>query len=443
MQNARYRSWGLVSPPDQRAEKLLWCPETLNTVDKQELLPFGNGRSYGDSCLNSSGKLLDTQLLNRFVHFDSDSGLLEAEPGVLLNDILQQFVPQGWFLPVSPGTSYVTLGGAVANDVHGKNHHCDGTFGRFITKLHVLRSSGEHLVCSPTENQDLYRATIGGLGLTGLITRVAVQLMRIHSTDLDIQLKTFSGLEEFRALSLHYRKDFKYTVAWLDCTSSGKNFGRGIFMAANHAQQGDLVAGQLSPRFSIPMNFPRWVLNQYSIRTFNSLYYHKQRILAKNQQTQHYQGFFYPLDAIGRWNRIYGARGFHQYQFVVPFEQANVLEVILHDIVDSGLGSFLAVLKEFGDILSPGLLSFPRPGLCLALDFADRGSRTEKLIKRLDSKVRSAGGAAYPAKDRLMSADSFEAYFDQLDAFSEFVDPAFSSDFWRRVTRANDNVANA
>lgn len=206
-------------------------------------------------------------------------------------------------------------------------------------------------------------------------------------------------------------------------------------MAANHAEEGELEPGPVAPRFSIPLNFPRWVLNQYSIKAFNSLYFHKQSSVARKPQNQHYQGFFYPLDALGAWNRIYGAKGFYQYQFVVPLEQIDVLERILSDIVKSGSGSFLAVLKEFGDIPSPGLLSFPRPGFCLALDFANRGARTEELISRLDSQVQGAGGAAYPAKDRLMSADAFEAYFEQAGKFVASMDPAFSSDFWRRVTR--------
>lgn len=433
MNHARYRSWGIANPLAQQAEQPQWSPATLDIAECQTLLPFGNGRSYGDSCLNSDGALLDTQSLNRFIHFDSNTGLLEAEPGVLLNDILQQVVPQGWFLPVSPGTSYITLGGAVANDVHGKNHHCDGTFGRFVKRLQLLRSNEGCVNCSPSENPELFCATVGGLGLTGLITRVTVQLLQIQSASLDIHMKPFSGLQEFLSLSQQYRSDFQYTVAWLDCASSGKNFGRGIFMAANHAQQGELVAGPAAPKLSIPINFPRWVLNQYSIRAFNEVYYRRQRARTEAQQTLHYQSFFYPLDAVGHWNRIYGNRGFHQYQFVVPYEQVSVLEQLLHDIVDSGLGSFLAVLKEFGEISSPGMLSFPRPGLCLALDFANRGVKTEKLINRLDKQVLEAGGAAYPAKDRLMSATSFAAYFDRLDTFTKFVDPAFSSDFWRRV----------
>ena len=439
MNHNRYRSWGIANPPAQQARQPLWCPDQLDRGESKTL-PFGNGRSYGDSCLNSNGTLLDTGSLDRFIRFDPLTGVLEAEPGVLLNDILQHIVPQGWFLPVSPGTAYVTLGGAVANDVHGKNHHCDGTFGRFVKHLRLLRSSGEHLLCSPTENQDLFGATIGGLGLTGLITSVAIELLPIQSSNLDIQMKTFVGLQEFRALSAQYRQNSQYTVAWLDCASSGKKFGRGLFMAANHTQHGDLVAGPVSPKLGIPVHFPHWVLNRYSIRAFNALYYQKQLAYTKSKQTQHYQSFFYPLDAISHWNRIYGAQGFHQYQFVVPFDQISVMERILHDIVDAGLGSFLAVLKEFGDISSPGMLSFPRPGLCLALDFADRGLRTEELISRLDRQVRLAGGAAYPAKDRLMSADAFEDYFDQLDAFKKLVDPAFSSDFWRRVSRENRNT---
>lgn len=437
MMGGRYGSWGIVNPPKQQANKLAWCPTELDFDRRQSVLPFGNGRSYGDSCLNSDGTLLDTQSLNRFISFDLQTGVLEAEPGVLLNDILQHVVPRGWFLPVTSGTSYVTLGGAIANDIHGKNHHCDGTIGRFVNSLEVLRSDGELLRCSAVENQQLFCATIGGLGLTGFITRISIRLMPIRSTDVDLHLKAFSGLEEFQALSSQYKNDYQYIVAWLDCASSGKNFGRGIFMAANHAKRGKgtLKAGAVTPKLGIPINFPRWVLNQYSIRAFNSLYFHKQKSMVGEKLTQHYQGFFYPLDAVGQWNRIYGAQGFYQYQFVVPLKHSKVLENILRDIVSSGTGSFLAVLKEFGDMPSPGLLSFPRPGLCLGLDFANRGVQTEKLIRRLDSQVQEAGGAAYPAKDRLMTADAFELYFEQSDKFSEYIDPAFSSDFWRRVSR--------
>ena len=435
MSNTRYRSWGLVTDEPQIAQAPTWASDALQLPAGKTLLPFGNGRSYGDSCLNTGGELLDSKALDRFISLDTQSGVLVAEPGVTLNNILQHVVPLGWFLPVSPGTSYVTLGGAVANDVHGKNHHRDGTFGNFVHEFTVLRSDGTHLVCSASENTKMFNATLGGLGLTGVITRITLQLIPINSAYLDVHMAVFRGIDEFQVLSDKYRNDYQYTVAWLDCASGGKQFARGIFMAANHASSGALQPGPKAPRLSIPFNFPRWVLNRYSIKAFNELYFRWQRSLTTQPQTQHYQGFFYPLDAIGSWNRIYGAAGFHQYQFVVPFDKADVLESILYDIVDSGMGSFLAVLKEFGDVPSTGMLSFPRPGLCLALDFADRGARTIRLIQNLDAKVRAAGGAAYPAKDRLMSADSFEHYFDRLSEFKQYVDPAFSSGFWRRVTR--------
>lgn len=435
MSDVSYQSWGLTSKQPSTAQVPFWIPDALDVPSGKSILPFGNGRSYGDSCLNSNGVLLDSRALDRFVSFDTRTGLLSAEPGVLLNQILQFAVPLGWFLPVSPGTSYVTLGGAVANDVHGKNHHRDGSFGCFVRSLQLLRSDGQLLECSENQNNELFRATIAGLGLTGVITQVTLQLIPIKSAYLNIHTEPFHGLAEFQTLSDKYRDNYQYTVAWLDCASAGQHFARGIYMAANHASNGELLPGPESPRFGIPMNLPRWVLNRYSIKAFNTLYFKRQSMLTGKSLTQHYQGFFYPLDAVGRWNRIYGAAGFHQYQFVLPFENAEVLETMLADIVNSGLGSFLAVLKEFGDVRSPGMLSFPRPGLCLALDFAERGARTEQLILQLDGKVRRAGGAAYPAKDRLMSADSFEHYFDQLNEFRHYVDPNFSSDFWRRVNR--------
>jgi len=435
MANLRYRSWGLNYDQAQQAQVPFWSPERLSVPEGKTLLPFGNGRSYGDSCLNQQGVLLDSQALDRFISFDTTTGVLVAEPGVLLNTILQHIVPCGWFLPVSPGTSYVTLGGAVANDVHGKNHHRDGTFGRFVKSLDILRSDNESVHCNASQNSELLKATIGGLGLTGLITRVSLQLIPIRSAYLDVRYEIFHGIAEFQALSARYKEDYQYTVAWLDCASSGAQFARGIFMAANHSDEGDLTPGPVSPRLKIPIDFPRWVLNQYSIKAFNKLYFKSQARLAnKPLHHQHYQGIFYPLDAIAQWNRIYGAKGFHQYQFVVPLDQASVLENILQDIVSSGLGSFLAVLKEFGDVESPGLLSFPRAGLCLALDFANRGGKTEALILRLDDQVCKAGGAAYPAKDRLMRAQSFEQYFEQVERFKHQIDPAFSSDFWQRVS---------
>jgi len=397
-------------------------------------LAYGRGRSYGDSCLNSDGELIDTRALDRFVSFDRDSGWLTAEPGVTLAAILRLIVPAGWFLPVSPGTSHATLGGAIANDVHGKNHHADGSFGRFVERFVLLRSSGQRLVCSADENTELFRATIGGLGLTGLVTQATVRLLPIRSDRMDVRIDRFQGLDAFMALAAERRDTHRYTVAWLDCAASGKAFARGVFLAANHARgDGPLEPAPPGSRLAIPFALPSRLLNRHTIRAFNSVYFARHRPLEGREIEQHYQGFFYPLDAIDRWNRIYGTRGFHQYQFVVPPGQEAALGSILQRIVRSGMGSFLAVLKEFGDLPSPGLLSFPRPGLCLALDFADRGALTETLIRALDDEVRRAGGAAYPAKDRLMTAEAFRAYFPAVDRFARHVDPRFSSDFWRRV----------
>lgn len=434
----RYRSWGYLPDVEQQAHVPQWredTPALLRHAPQHGAtrLAFGAGRSYGDSCLNSQGELIDTRSLARFIHFDRQQGLLCAEPGVTLAQILAVIVPAGWFLPVSPGTSHATLGGAIANDVHGKNHHRDGTFGRFVRSLQLLRSSGELLDCSREQNDGLFAATIGGLGLTGLVVQATIQLIPIASSEMDVQVRLFRGLDEFLALSAQFKAECRYTVAWLDCAASGPEFARGVFLAANHAADGPLEAAAGHSRLAVPFSLPKWTLNRWSVAAFNTVYFNRHRLLDGKRLRQHYQTFFYPLDAIHQWNRIYGSGGFYQYQFVVPLAARDALESILTRIVDSGMGSFLAVLKQFGDIDSPGMLSFPRPGLCLALDFANRGSRTERLLQDIDDTVMAAGGAAYPAKDRLMRAEAFARYFPRQEEFSAWVDPHFSSDFWRRV----------
>ena len=439
MTTQRYSAWGYKPPTDQLAQTPMWVDDVStaldNGVDKERsTLPFGTGRSYGDSCLNSTGQLVDTKNLDRFVSFNRESGLICVESGVSFATLLDVITPHGWFLPVSPGTSHVSVGGAIANDVHGKNHHCDGTFGRFVKSFTLLRSSGEQLNCSFDTNAELFQATIGGLGLTGIITSATIQLLKISSTDMDVLTDEFHGLEQFAQLSRQRKDNYRYTVAWIDCASGGDAFARGIFLSANHSESGGMSGRKKSKPLSIPFSLPSWLLNRYSIKLFNQFYFHSQRKNTGKTQKQHYHSYFYPLDSISNWNRIYGARGFYQYQFVVPLSKMDVLEMILEKIVESGMGSFLAVLKEFGQLTSPGMLSFPREGYCLALDFANRGSRTERLIAELDKMVREAGGAAYPAKDRLMSTESFQAYFPKLDAFKAQIDPHFSSDFWRRVS---------
>jgi FAD/FMN-containing dehydrogenase len=399
------------------------------------LLPHGNGRSYGDSCLNDDGVLLRTRHMDRFIHFDPASGQLECEAGVLLSDILDLVVPQGWFLPVTPGTKFVTVGGAIANDVHGKNHHVTGTFGRHVLDLELLRSDGSRLTCGPEHQPEWFAATVGGLGLTGLITRAVLQLRRISGPWMSTESHRFADLDGFFDLSQRAADAYEYTVAWIDCASKGSTLGRGLFTCANHGPAcPDTRPSAPSRRLAVPFVPPISLINSVSLKAFNSLYFHRQRATATHQTT-HYEPYFYPLDGIGNWNRIYGPHGFMQYQCVIPPASAReCIERLLKIISSSGNGSFLAVLKQFGSQPSPGMLSFPRPGTTLALDFPNRGERTLRLLDGLDDIVADAGGAVYPAKDARMSRRRFREYFPAWEAFSHFIDPRFSSSFWRRVT---------
>jgi FAD/FMN-containing dehydrogenase len=405
------------------------------------VLPFGNGRSYGDSNLNPGGALLLGTQLDRFIAFDPATGVLRCEGGVLLSTILRLVVPQGWFLPVTPGTQFVTMGGAIANDVHGKNHHLAGSFGNHILQFELLRSDGSRRTCSPHENADWYAATIGGLGLTGLITWAEIQLKRISNPYLDTESIKFRSLEEFFELSRTSERDFEYTVSWIDCAFTGKRLGRGLFNRGNHAAAtmdvsqlpGNLPSGVAEHSRRVPLTPPISLINPISLKSFNTLYFNKQRVDAV-RSLQHYRPFFYPLDALLEWNRIYGPQGFYQYQCAVPHEGAlKATRQLLEAIAQSGMGSFLAVLKQFGEPASRGMLSFPEPGTTLALDFPNQGPRLHKLFAALDAIVQDAGGRLYPAKDGRMGAAIFKAGYPRWSEFAAYVDPRFSSGFWRRV----------
>lgn len=434
---SRYESWGRYpSAPSQEVVPLHWRDDVPDLCQfPGRVLPYAYGRSYGDSCLNAGGTLLDVTGLRRFIDFDPEIGLLRCEAGVRLDDILREFVPRGWFLPVTPGTKFVSVGGAIANDIHGKNHHRAGTWGRHVTRFELLRSSGERLICSPEENAELFRATIGGLGLTGLITWAEIRLKPIESAAIVMERIRFDSLAEFLALSAESDADFEYTVSWVDLLASGPGQVRGHFMRGNHApaDQGGTASGRSLP-LRVPVDLPGVLLNTWTVRAFNTLYFERQRT-KRVEKVIPYDPFFYPLDAIADWNKMYGKRGFLQYQCVVPVEgDGGPIEEIFSRIHRAGEGSFLTVLKMFGDLPSPGLLSFPRPGVTLALDFPFRGERTLALLEELDGVVRASGGAVYPAKDARMSAASFQRFFPQWREFAAYVDPCFSSSFWRRVT---------
>ena len=398
----------------------------------RSILPFGLGRSYGDSCINDNNAIIETSRLSCFISFDSQRGVVRAESGVSLATILEVFVPRGWFLPVTPGTKFVTLGGAIANDIHGKNHHKAGTFGKHVLSFGLLRSDGSHLTCSPSENTPLYNATIGGLGLTGLITWVDLQLIPIQSPYLDTRTTKFRNLDEFFDISAESDVLFDYSVSWVDCTSEGQHLGRGLFMAGNFSQRSkSRSASKLSIPF--PCEAPSWLLNSLFMRSFNTLYYNKQLSRSVDALT-HYEPFFYPLDAILNWNRMYGKRGFFQYQLVVPFDRdRSVIKEVFKRITRSKRASFLAVLKTFGAVESPGVLSFPAQGVTLALDFPNDGKPTLALMDELDSIVREAKGRVYAAKDARMSPEMFKLSYPRLEEFKAFIDPRFSSSLWRRV----------
>ena len=433
----RALSWGRYPDVEQKLFPLNWQDDVWPPREQGSLLAHGQGRSYGDVALNEDGVLLLTDAMNRFIAFDREQGLLRCEAGVTFAAILNLIVPHGWFLPVTPGTKFVSVGGAVANDVHGKNHHQAGTFGRYVTQLGLRRSDEALLICSPSQHPELFNATIGGLGLTGLMVWVEFRLKRISSTFIEQRTEKFSNLEQFFALSEDAAKDWEYTVAWVDCLARKMQLGRGIFYRGNHASNASMhkePADYGKTRLSMPFNLPGMILNHATIKLFNQAYYHRP---VKQQTRVHFDPFFYPLDKIAQWNRMYGANGFFQYQCVIPSADAHAtMTRMLQTIAESGQGSFLSVLKVFGEMASPGMLSFPRPGVTLALDFANRGEKTRALLARLDAITQAEGGAVYPAKDACVSASHFQQYYPQWSQFADYIDPAFSSSFWRRVTQS-------
>ncbi|NNJ97732.1 MAG: FAD-binding oxidoreductase [Gammaproteobacteria bacterium] len=433
----RYQSWGRYPKVEQEARILYWGDESLPTYECEDktILPFGNGRSYGDVCLNEGGILLDCRHMDRFIKFDTETGILRCEAGVLLSEILQVTVSRGWFLPVTPGTQFVTVGGAIANDVHGKNHHKAGTFGCYVRRFELLRSDGARIICSNDENADFFSATIGGLGLTGVITWAELQLHHINNPFIDQEIIRYRNLDEFFELARESDQTYEHTVAWVDCLATGEQLGRGLFIRGNYAER---IEGKLpqpsTTRLTFPVDPPFALINGLTLKVFNSVYYHKQ--WSKRTKSQvYYEPFFYPLDAIRAWNKLYGSKGFFQYQCAVPTEQMkNAIGEILERIGKVGIGSFLAVLKLFGDKPSPGLLSFPMPGATLALDFPNSGAKTLHLLDQLDAVIREIGGRIYPAKDARMRPEDFQAGYQHWKTMEAYIDPHISSSLWRRVT---------
>ncbi len=391
-----------------------WDNDSLNFEESKEYIAYGNGRSYGDSALSKN--IIKVREKDLFIDFNQESGLLHVQAGVLLSEILEHFVPRGWFLKVTPGTKLITIGGAIASDIHGKNHHIEGCFSECVEEFTILLDSGKVEVCTKESNPDLWRATCGGMGLTGIILDAKIELKKIKSKYIDqTTIKTANLKETFEAFEEY--KDMPYSVAWIDCLAKDDSIGRCLLMVGDFLEDGDL-SYNLKKQKSIPFNFPSFALNNLSVKAFNWLYYGKVKERVSKQKVD-IDTFFYPLDAIGHWNRIYGKNGFTQYQFILPKEQSlEGLEEILSEISASGKGSFLAVLKLYGKA-NDNWLSFPMEGYSLALDFKIEPGLFE-LLDKLDKIVLKYGGRIYLTKDVRVSKESFEKGYPNIEKFREY-----------------------
>jgi FAD/FMN-containing dehydrogenase len=430
-----FESWGRYPKLHATMVPMNWqtdFPANIQGV-ANGALAVGMGRSYGDSCLLKDGNLLLTTGMNRLLGFDPETGILTAEAGITLGQILDFCVPRGFFLPVSPGTKYVTLGGAIANDIHGKNHHVAGTIGSQLIEFELVRSDGTRRVCSPTKEKEWFAATIGGLGLTGVITCATLKLRPIVTRKIDYEGIQFHGVDEFLELTEQYRH-IEYTVSWVDCASTGKNFARGIFMLGDHSAVPDELKRSPEPKLVFPLDAPGFALNHTTVSLLNTAFFHKQG-KPRVKALLDYEPFFYPLDKVQHWNRLYGKSGLLQFQYALPWESAKQGTIaILGEVAKSGLASFLAVLKAFGDVPSPGLMSFPQPGITLALDFPIKADVTFPLFKRLADMTSDFGGRLYPAKDAAMTAAQFQNFYPQWEQLARMRDPAITSSFWERCT---------
>lgn len=434
-----FQSWGRIH---RQAGPIIPAGEgEVPRLPQSGFLAVGLGRSYGDVCLNRDGSLLLMEGRNRILSADWEKGLVRLEGGCSLGALTEACLPRGWFPPVLPGTRHVTIGGAIANDVHGKNHHRAGTFGNHVSRLWLLRSDRpEPVECSPAVNPDLFHATIGGLGLTGVILSAEIRLKTVQGPFLDVEFRPFGDLESFASLTRESDAEWEYTVAWVDLVRADEGRLPGIFMRGNHSMATGPVPAPKPPRALVrwPFTLPFCPFNRFSCGAFNRVYGWRQGLRKKGFR-QHYGAFFHPLDVIDDWNRLYGPRGFFQYQCVIP-EAAGLepFREIFRTLRTHRATVPLAVLKQTGSIEAAGWLSFPMPGWTLAMDLPNKGRDSMRLFEALDAIVRSAGGRLYPAKDAAMKPDFFQAGYPDWRQLRDLRDPSIHSDFWKRVTGSID-----
>ncbi|HEV2176555.1 MAG TPA: FAD-binding oxidoreductase [Terriglobia bacterium] len=431
MSQLRYRSeklsgWGRfpVEPCHlYRPEKRSDVRAILGSGQESSYIGRGLGRSYGDAALNRDAGTICPIRLNRFISFDERTAVLECECGVSLAEIIEYFLPRGFFLPVTPGTKFVTVGGAIAADVHGKNHHRDGTISGFLLDFRLLVSSGEVLACSRSENCGAFWATVGGMGLTGFILSARIRLRPVESAYVRVDHQRTHNLDETLNVMAETDDGYQFSVAWLDCLARADSLGRAVLIRGNHARAGDVPHTRGSPlslpprhRLKIPFDLPAWALNRAAVAAFNALYYRGHGDAAR--QLIDLERFFYPLDAVGNWNRLYGKRGLAQYQVVVPENGGRqALAALLQKLGSSHCAAFLAVLKRFGEG-NPGLLSFPMRGYTLAVDLPVSRA-LGPFLHELDTIVLDCGGRVYLAKDAVMRPETFAASYRKLDQFRE------------------------
>lgn len=413
----------------------------LESGDQPHYIARGMGRSYGDTALNSGGGVITCTRLNRLIDFDEDTGVLTCEPGVTFAEIIDVFLPRGYFIPVTPGTKLLSVGGAIANDVHGKNHHRDGSFASAVLDFDLLTPVGDILKCSREDNADVFWATLGGVGLTGFLLTARFRLQKVESAYVKVDYLKTKDLDGVLAAITEGDDDYHYSMAWVDVLAKGKSLGRSVLMRGNHAAPGDLPSSHIDPydprlkkRPAVPFDFPQIALNSLSMKAFNRLYY----LLASGAEGKivDYNSYFFPLDAIGHWNRLYGKRGFVQYQVTVPLTERDGLVKILEASAKAGRSSFLAVLKKFGPG-NEGLLSHPFEGFTLTLDIPVRKGLDE-FLESLDKITLDHGGRLYLAKDAAMKPETFKAMYPKLEDFLEIrkrLDPKslLSSSLARRL----------
>ncbi len=422
------QSWGRRSRLPQKLLPIYWRDEDwFRDVALPKRLPRGAGRSYGDLCLNTQGILLQTQGLNRFLHFDEERGTITCGAGLTIGEVLAVTMPRGFSFFTCPNSIGITVGGAVAADAHGRNHYSQGSFGNHIESFELVRTHQGSVVCSAEENSELFHATIGGLGLTGVITWVKIRLKPIASDYVEGEKKKVESIHDGIRLLSEWHEKYEYVCLWWDLYSKS----RGVLVGANHAARKSVEAtGRFYSRLSVPFDFPRFLINRRSMKLFNKAYYLFKRDALFRRPLKNY---LFTLDQLKNWNRLFGRHGFMHFHFVIPRRNENQVPEILEQMRADGETPALCIIKRFGEVPARGALSFPIPGIMVATDFKFCGQRTVAAFRRWEKSVIALGGRLYLAKDLVLTPDGFKTSYPNWNSFATFKDPLFSSDLWERL----------